>query len=152
MYEQQTTSALTPLETVELKDCGPQDVPVSSVPSFNILDPACHSQRKLVSQDITMIMQAGPSQPTVDFSYPKVGARCFQAEWFYKTLPNDNMRQRRNWLSYSVSKNSAYFYRAYFLVDRQHPVHGPIQGGMTGVMVHVTLIATKCQRIIDPVR
>ena len=71
-------------------------------------DPAFHSNKRLTAQDINVIMKDGPSQPPLNFSFPNVNGRSFQAKWFFKILPDNTMNQRRTWLSYSVSTSSAF--------------------------------------------
>lgn len=76
-------------------------------PQHDMNDPAFHSERKLTAHDISILIKAGPYHPSNNFSFPKSSGRSFNSDWMWKTLP-DNMKKRRTWISYSVSKNRAY--------------------------------------------
>ena len=71
-------------------------------------DPARYARKKLTAHDITKIISEGPSQPPFTYAFPKSNGRSFQVEWFCKILPDKSMTQHRNWISYSMSTNSAF--------------------------------------------
>lgn len=59
---------------------------------------------------VNYLLEKGPMQPTdkSKFPFPKDKyARCFQPSWYWKSLPG-NSHIRRDWLSYSVSKDKLY--------------------------------------------
>ena len=74
----------------------------------NSVDPAMYAHKKLLSTDITLCLNAGPYHPPDNFVFPKTGGRSFQATWFYRFLPQDSMKQRRHWLSYSLSTDKVF--------------------------------------------
>jgi hypothetical protein len=100
---------IVPAHTDQTTAGGPAThIPSASSSDQSSSDPACHARKKLTAADITILLKEGPIQPARDFSFPKVNGRCFQPEWFYKTLPDKAMNQHRKWLSYSVSSKSAF--------------------------------------------
>ena len=71
-------------------------------------DPALHAQKKLTPAQITSLLNAGTFKPPPDYRFPRYQGRCFQNDWFYKTLPGDTIRQCRHWLSYSITTDRVY--------------------------------------------
>lgn len=61
---------------------------------------------------INYLLEKGPMQPTeknhLQYKFPKDKfGRCFQPSWYWKSLPG-NAQVRRDWLSYSISKDKLY--------------------------------------------
>ena len=69
------------------------------------VDPAVYAPKKLTAADINLCLKCGPFQPPDRYEFPKTSGRSFQREWFYKIIAQDNMKQRRNWLSYCQHVN-----------------------------------------------
>lgn len=67
---------------------------------------------------IDFLIKKGPMQPTennqpqLKFPKDKYG-RCFQPSWYLKSLPG-NSHIRRDWLSYSISKNKLFCHHCLF--------------------------------------
>lgn len=75
--------------------------------SLDSNDPVIFCGRRLKVADINMMLNAGPCQPTRDYSFPVVSSRSFNPEWFTHTMPDKTTYQRK-WLSYSSSADRAY--------------------------------------------
>lgn len=70
-------------------------------------DPVMFCGCRLKSVDINLMLNAGPCQPTRDYSFPVVNNRCFNPAWFSCNMPDKTAYQRK-WLSYSRSGDKAY--------------------------------------------
>lgn len=73
----------------------------------DLRDPVLYSGRRLKSQDINTVLNAGPCQPDLGYKFPLESGRSFNPDWFLCDMP-DTSQYRRNWLSYSISTNKAY--------------------------------------------
>lgn len=61
---------------------------------------------------VNYLLEKGPMQPTeknhLRYKFPKDKfGRCFQPSWYSKSLPG-NAQVRRDWISYSISKDKLY--------------------------------------------
>ena len=58
-----------------------------------------------------LLLEVGPCQPTAEDlpsgSFPRTGKRSFRPQWYNKRLP-DGTQERREWMSYSVSKDKVF--------------------------------------------
>ena len=73
-------------------------------------DPATFCRRKIIDEDISLMLAAGPCQPQPGptFSFPVSNGRSFQVEWYYRNTSDDTICKPRNWLSYSMSTNRVF--------------------------------------------
>lgn len=89
----------------------PQTLDVSRA-RFNIEqgpnDLAKYCAVRLSRHHINSLLLGGPCQPSESFDFPKTHGRAFQSTWFFRTVPGSATRQRRNWLSYSMTTDKCY--------------------------------------------
>ncbi|CAF4444099.1 unnamed protein product, partial [Didymodactylos carnosus] len=74
--------------------------------SVNGNDPLLFAER-CSAQEIDHFLSLGPCQPENGFIFPKESERSCSCTWFLKNLP-DKSREKREWLTYSKTKNKLY--------------------------------------------
>lgn len=97
-------------EINDKKELSAMNVQPASATEQSSTDPAAFCQRKIIGEDISLLLAAGPCQPQPGptFSFPVSNGRSFQIEWYYRNLSDDTICKPRNWLTYSISTNRVF--------------------------------------------